>query len=50
MGDDGETSGERAKRLATLRKRKREADKAAAKRPKRAESQDQRCVHVLAKC
>ena len=47
--DDGETSGERARHLATLRKRKQRAqNKTEAKRPKSAESQDQRCVHLLA--
>ncbi len=36
-------------RLATLRKRKQRAEyKTEAKRPKSAESQDQRCVHLLA--
>ena len=47
--DDGETSGEGARHLATLRKRKQRAqNKTEAKRPKSAESQDQRCVHLLA--
>ena len=44
-----ETSGERARHLATLRIRKQRAEyKTEAKRPKSAESQDQRCVHLLA--
>ena len=47
--DDGETSGERARHLATLRKRKQRAqNRTEAKRPKSAESKDQRRVHLLA--
>ena len=47
--DDDKTCGEGARHLATLRKRKQRAEyKTEAKRPKSAESQDQRCVRLLA--